>query len=46
MKMSELFPLFKPGASERTLRNDLHSLVAQGLIKKQGINKNALYEAG
>jgi len=42
-KMSDLLPLLKNVASERTLRNDLQNLVNGGLIKKQGLKKSVRY---
>lgn len=43
IKMSDLFPLLKNDASERTLRNELHKMIKFGLIKKKGDRKTACY---
>jgi hypothetical protein len=46
VKMSDLFPLFKENASERTLRNELHRMIKIGLVKKEGDKKTACYSRG
>ncbi|MFH1226151.1 MAG: hypothetical protein V1684_02630 [bacterium] len=43
IKMSDLIPLFKDQASERTLRNDLRFLIKKRLINKAGDRKSSLY---
>jgi len=43
VKMSDLLPLLKSVASERTLRNDLLDLVSKKLVKKEGFKKSARY---
>lgn len=43
LKMSDLIPLFKNQASERTLRNDLQFLLRQNLIAKRGAKKTTVY---
>jgi len=42
IKNADLAPLFK-NVSERTLRNDLKFLLEKKLIRKEGINKTAIY---
>jgi len=42
IKNADLVPLFK-NVSERTLRNDLKLLLEKKLIRKEGINKTAIY---
>ena len=42
-KMSDLLPLLKNIASERTLRNDLQELVNKKVIRKEGFKKSAKY---
>lgn len=44
LKMSDLIPLFKNQASERTLRNELQGLVKRGMIIKTGFKKSAMYK--
>jgi len=43
VKMSDLIPLFKTEASERTLRNDLQILLDKNLIIRSGKRKSAIY---
>ena len=43
IKMSDLIPLFKNTASERTIRNDLQILLKRGLIDKTGTHKTTVY---
>lgn len=43
IKMSDLTPLFKNTASERTIRNDLQILLKKGLIDRTGAHKTTLY---
>lgn len=43
IKMSDLIPLFKNTASERTIRNDLQVLLKRGLIDKTGTHKTTVY---
>jgi len=43
VKMSDLVPLFKDEISERTLRNELQTMVAGGSIKKRGEKKYTEY---
>ncbi len=43
IKMSDLTPLFKNTASERTIRNDLQILLKKGLIDKTGTHKTTVY---
>lgn len=43
IKMSDLIPLFKNIASERTIRNDLQILLKRGLINRTGTHKTTVY---
>lgn len=43
IKMSDLTPLFKNTASERTIRNDLQILLKKSLIDKMGAHKTTVY---
>lgn len=43
IKMSDLIPLFKNTASERTIRNDLQFLLKEGFIGKTGTHKTTVY---